>query len=114
MRTRFRSWPALLPAVLLVNGLVSADDYRLPPREVVEIVDAPPVPRVQLSPDRQWMILIEQTSLPPIEDAWPAPASTLRRTGASRRDLIVLSPFGPSTGSGPGPCRSRTGDASRP
>ncbi|MHC4305015.1 MAG: alpha/beta hydrolase family protein [Planctomycetota bacterium] len=68
MRTRFRSWPALLPAVLLVNGLVSADDYRLPPREVVEIVDAPPVPRVQLSPDRQWMILIEQTSLPPIED----------------------------------------------
>ncbi len=47
---------------------VHAEDYRLPPREVVAIVDAAPAPNVQLSPDRQWMILLEPTALPSIED----------------------------------------------
>ncbi|MHC4208195.1 MAG: alpha/beta hydrolase family protein [Planctomycetota bacterium] len=68
MRIRFRSWPGVLPALLLAHGLAWAEDYRLPPPEVVEIVDAPPVPTVRLSPDRQWMLLIEGTSLPSIED----------------------------------------------
>ena len=55
--------------VLVATGeAVHAEDYRLPPRDVVAIVDAAPAPVVRLSPDRQWMILLEPTALPSIED----------------------------------------------
>jgi len=50
--------------VVNVNG---QEPYRLPPPEVVDIIDAPPVPGVSLSPDRQWMVLIERSSMPGIE-----------------------------------------------
>lgn len=43
------------------------ETYRLPPREVVDIIDADPVPGVSLSPDRQWMVFVERSSMPGIE-----------------------------------------------
>ena len=42
--------------------------YRLPPQEVVDIVDAPSSPQVRFSPDRNWMLLLEQDAMPSIED----------------------------------------------
>ena len=32
------------------------DKYRLPPPDVVKLVDAPPTPRVSISPDSRWML----------------------------------------------------------
>lgn len=47
---------------------LARDTYRLPPAEVIEIVDAPPSPTVRVSPDGQWMLLIEHAALPSIAD----------------------------------------------
>lgn len=72
MKKRF-----LLPIVLLVSimntaltpsAVVGQQTYRLPPQEVVDIVDAAPVPRVGISPDRNWILLLERNALPSIAD----------------------------------------------
>ena len=57
----------------LVVGFVLAtlpvsDGYRLPPKEVVELVDAPVTPGTQLSPSGRWMLLVERPALPSIAD----------------------------------------------
>ena len=48
--------------------LVGQETYRKPPQEVVDIIDALPVPSVNFSPDRQWMLLIDRPAMPSIED----------------------------------------------
>jgi dipeptidyl aminopeptidase/acylaminoacyl peptidase len=40
--------------------------YQMPPEEVAAIVDAPRTSGVSLSPDREWMLLLERSSLPGI------------------------------------------------
>jgi len=42
--------------------------YRLPPPEIVEVLDAAPTPDVDVSPDGKWMLLIERPSMPSIAD----------------------------------------------
>ncbi len=42
--------------------------YRLPPPEVVEIVDAPRSPALDLSPDGRWFLVVEPDTLPTIAD----------------------------------------------
>jgi dipeptidyl aminopeptidase/acylaminoacyl peptidase len=51
-----------------VNDTISG--YRLPPREVVEILDAKPTPAASLSPDRATLLLAEYEAYPPV--AWLA------------------------------------------
>lgn len=52
-----------------VTGTLRAEEsYRLPPPEIVALVDAPPAPGTSVSPDRRHMFLIEGTSQPSIED----------------------------------------------
>jgi dipeptidyl aminopeptidase/acylaminoacyl peptidase len=58
--------PALLVSFAALAG--SQDGYRLPPPEVVELVDAAPTPAVHVSPDARWMLVVEGGSLPLIED----------------------------------------------
>ena len=58
-------------AVLLIPPPVSLEPqegYRLPPAEIVEILDAAPTPSVQISPDAEWMLLIERPSMPSIAE----------------------------------------------
>lgn len=50
------------------SELFGQDTYRKPPQEVVDIIDALPVPAVSFSPDRQWMLLIDRPAMPSIED----------------------------------------------
>jgi dipeptidyl aminopeptidase/acylaminoacyl peptidase len=59
---------AFLLAVLLAAApFVSAQEpYKLPPKEVVDILDAPPTPLVSMSPDRDAMALIEYEPMPTI------------------------------------------------
>jgi dipeptidyl aminopeptidase/acylaminoacyl peptidase len=47
-------------------GLLSQEPYKVPPQEVVDIVDAPPTPRVSMSPAGDMMALIERESMPSI------------------------------------------------
>ncbi len=42
--------------------------YRLPPPEVVALLDAPETPRVDLSPDARFMLLVERPSMPSIAE----------------------------------------------
>ncbi len=44
------------------------DGYRLPPQALADIVDAPLTPVVRTSPNLEWMLLLEQPSLPSIEE----------------------------------------------
>ncbi|NOZ61591.1 MAG: S9 family peptidase [Calditrichaeota bacterium] len=42
--------------------------YQLPPKELVQIVDAPPTPSVNLSPNDEWMLILSRPNLPSIEE----------------------------------------------
>ncbi len=46
--------------------LSAQDPYKLPPKEVVDIVDAPPLPRAIMSPKGDFMLLAEYESMPSI------------------------------------------------
>ena len=60
--------PTLLTLLFLVSPIPAQDGYRLPPPEVVALVDAPPAPTVSLSPDDRWMLLVEREAMPSIAD----------------------------------------------
>jgi len=51
---------ALLPAVLLLAALPLDAQYRIPPKELAEVVDAWPTPGAIPSPDGKWLLLIQQ------------------------------------------------------
>ena len=53
-------------AAAIAPGLYAQEPYKLPPKEVVAIVDAPPTPRVSLSPARDIMALVEYEAMPTI------------------------------------------------
>jgi dipeptidyl aminopeptidase/acylaminoacyl peptidase len=61
---------SLVVASLLVASNVFAQDtgYRLPPREIVDIHDAPNPPSVDFSSDARAMLLVERPVMPSIED----------------------------------------------
>jgi len=62
------AFPVLFLAALLafVPALMAQEPYKLPPKEVVDIVDAPPTPSVSMSPAGDTMALIERESMPSI------------------------------------------------
>ena len=64
----------VLGAMVLSMGMAGmvlaeeAAEYRKPPPEVQQVLDAPPSPLVSLSPDRKWMMLVQPASYPSIAD----------------------------------------------
>src|SRR5205807_3159114 len=46
----------------------SKQRYQMPPRAVADLIDAPVTPAVTVSPDREWLLLLELPSLPPIAE----------------------------------------------
>ena len=82
--------------VLLVSPLVAQEGYRLPPKEVVDIVDATPTPSVSLSPDGAWMLLTQGDALPPIADV----SRRMLRLAGTRIDPAANSRFSTSFDSG--------------
>jgi dipeptidyl aminopeptidase/acylaminoacyl peptidase len=101
-RSLFRrfAFPVLAPAIA-VSVLVPAESaraqvegqgYQEPSRVLVDIVDAAPTPSIKASPDKEWMLLMQSPSLPPIADL-------------ARRELrIAGTRIAPQTN---GPSRSR-------
>ena len=47
---------------------VNPTGYQRPPKAITDILDVPPTPVVSLSPTRDFLLLIERSSYPPIED----------------------------------------------
>ena len=48
--------------------MATAQAYRTPPQALVDLVDAPVTPEVRLSPDQQWLLVMERPSWPPISE----------------------------------------------
>lgn len=63
--------------------------YRLPPPEVVDIIDAAPEPAASFSPDGQWMVLIDRDAMPGIEDL----ARRMLQLAGTRIDPVANAPF---------------------
>jgi len=52
--------------ILLILSSYAQEPYKLPPKEVVDIVTAPPPPRASISPDREFLLLAPYESMPSI------------------------------------------------
>jgi dipeptidyl aminopeptidase/acylaminoacyl peptidase len=64
-----RSLPLCVLALCAAPLSAAAQEgYRLPPAEVVKLVDTAAAPQVSFSPDGEWMLLVERDALPPIAD----------------------------------------------
>ena len=60
---------ALLGCLMISVDVANAQTgYRLPPQDVVDIIDARPEPGVSFSPDKEWLLLVERDAMPSIED----------------------------------------------
>lgn len=66
---------ALLAAAVLLTAalpttrsLEAQEGYRLPPAEIVQILDAPRTPGVSVSPDRAWMVMTHARNMPTLQD----------------------------------------------
>ena len=83
----------LLIAVLVITmsfeSSFAQEAYRLPPKEVVDIIDAKPEPSVSLSPNGNWMLLIQRDAMPGIEDL----SRRMLRLAGLRIDPVANSRF---------------------
>ena len=62
-----RAIPSVLLCLTFLCGAAFAQEpYKLPPKNVLDILDAPPTPRVSLNPARDMMLLTESESMPTI------------------------------------------------
>ena len=84
----------LIPCVLssICSAAAAQTTYRTPPQVVIDILDAPPPPAVSVSPDRQWLLLLEQRSMPTIAEL----ARPMLRLAGSRIDARNNGPHQPS------------------
>jgi dipeptidyl aminopeptidase/acylaminoacyl peptidase len=83
-------------ACLLCASLAAQEPYKLPPRLIVDILDTPPLPAASVSPDRQWLLLLEQRSMPTIAEL----AQPMLRLAGNRINPRTTGPQlpGPITG----------------
>ena len=82
--------PSLLIGVLVsVSPSFAQESYRLPPPEVVAILDAAPAPSVRMSPDRAWMLMVESPAMPSIADV----SRPMLRLAGMRIDPVANAPY---------------------
>ena len=58
----------LLTLIFLLIPIQAQQTYQLPPQEIVDILDAPPLPITRISPDGVHMLFMYRESMPTIED----------------------------------------------
>src|SRR5262249_18819514 len=70
--TSMRRWRIGLAVTAILGFMVGTvhgqSPYKLPPAEVAAILDAPPPPRIVLSPTRDAMLLVQSKLYPSIEE----------------------------------------------
>jgi dipeptidyl aminopeptidase/acylaminoacyl peptidase len=52
--------------LIVISPALAQEPYKLPPKAVLDIIDAPPTPRVSMNPARDTMLLIDSESMPSI------------------------------------------------
>ncbi|MEO5511368.1 MAG: prolyl oligopeptidase family serine peptidase, partial [Longimicrobiales bacterium] len=67
------------------------DPYKNPPQNVLDILDAPATPGVQVSPNNQWLLLIDRTNMPSIAQV----AEPMLRLAGYRVNPATNGPHGP-------------------
>ena len=72
--------------------LMAQEGYRLPPPEVVDILDAPQAPYVSVSPNREWLVLAHRKSMPSLADM----AQPMLRLAGRRINPATNGYFSPS------------------
>ena len=107
-------------ALVVLTASLAADpafaQYQVPPKEIVDILDAPPLPNVSVSPSRQVLALLERPSMPAIgELAQPMhrlagmrvnPRTNGLHRAQTLRGITLKTITDPSTGSGQAPSAS--------
>jgi hypothetical protein len=86
------SLTALVTCVLAASAfarLPAQEPYRLPPKVVVDILDAPPAPATLVSPDRAWLLLADRAAMPTIADL----SQPMLRLAGSRINPATNGPF---------------------
>ncbi len=79
--------------ILLQATLTAQTPWKLPPPEIVKILDAPPTPGVRVDPHGRWLLLSERAVLPPLADL----ARPMLRLAGHRIDPATNGPHGPRT-----------------
>ena len=67
-RNRPGIWASGLAICLVATAEFGFAQYQLPPKEIVDILDAPPLPTAAVSPSGQVIALLERTSMPTIAE----------------------------------------------
>jgi dipeptidyl aminopeptidase/acylaminoacyl peptidase len=80
---------AFVLAATLSVRLAAQERYRTPPREVVDILDAPLPPATFVSPDRAWLLLADRAAMPTIADL----SQPMLRLAGSRINPATNGPF---------------------
>jgi dipeptidyl aminopeptidase/acylaminoacyl peptidase len=62
------SGSALLLLSILAAATRAQQSYKTPPKEILEVLEAPETPSVSIDPTRRWMLLVDRVDLPPIAD----------------------------------------------
>lgn len=65
---RYLIKPLLFILFLPLLAWGQTEGYKLPPKTIVDLVDVPPTPAIRVSPSGQWMLMLDQASLPSIAE----------------------------------------------
>lgn len=80
-----------MAAAVVAAPVLAQDGYRLPPQDIVDIVDAAPSPWTSLSPARDTLLLMHRESLPPVAEM----ARPMERLAGMRLDAATNGRHGP-------------------
>ncbi|SVE22845.1 uncharacterized protein METZ01_LOCUS475699, partial [marine metagenome] len=72
--------------------LAAQDGYKLPPQEIIDVLDAPQAPGVEVSGDGNWLILSHQRNMPSLADM----SQPILRIGGRRINPATNGRFNPS------------------
>src|SRR5690606_38800309 len=68
LRPLTRAASVLAGLAVLATSAAAQEPYRQPPQVIVDILEAPSLPSVSVSPDRGWLLLQDRSSMPTIAD----------------------------------------------
>ena len=54
--------------LIIFTAVWGGDDYKMPPKAIADLVDAPGTPGVSVSPNKKHILILERASLPSIEE----------------------------------------------
>jgi dipeptidyl aminopeptidase/acylaminoacyl peptidase len=79
--------------LLLAFSCFSAETYKKPPKEILDVLNAPGTPGALVSPAKDYMLLVELTRYPPIADL----AQPMLRLAGERINPVTNGPHGERT-----------------